>query len=170
MGTMNSYLTRLDGEIAATVARISPDQLVQACDGKWTILEILEHLLLTYSGTAKGFQRILTAGQVRVTPPSFYQRVAAFAVVGLRYFPEGRKSPPQAQPSGMSAEQVTTRIRPQIFEMGRLASECESRFGNVPILGHLILGALNVSQWRKFHLAHGHHHCRQIARRLQTSH
>jgi hypothetical protein len=161
---MNSYLTRLDSEIAATIAGITPDQLVRPCNGKWTILEILEHLLLTYSGTAKGFQRSLSAGQVRVTRPSLYQRVATFAVVGLRYFPEGRKSQPQAQPGRMSAEQVMAQIRPQIAEMDSLASECESRFGNVRILDHPILGALTVSQWRKFHLAHGHHHCQQIGR------
>lgn len=165
---MNPHLERLDGEIAFVLGKIAPDQLVQSWNGKWTILEILEHLLLTYTATGKGFQRALNTGQTRTSTPSMYQRLASFLVINVGYFPEGRKSPPQALPGGMSAEDVLNQIRPQLAEMDRLATECEKKFGNVRVLDHPIFGGLNIAQWRKFHATHGHHHCRQILARLET--
>ena len=165
---MNPHLERLDREIASVIEKIAPHELVQPRNGKWTILQILEHLLLTYTATGKGFQRALTTGQTRASFPSMYQRLASFLVITVGYFPEGRKSPPQALPSGMSVEDVVNQIRPQLAEMDRLATECEKKFGNVRVLDHPIFGGLNTVQWRKFHATHGHHHCRQIMDRVET--
>jgi hypothetical protein len=35
------------------------------------------------------------------------------------------------------------------------------------LLDHVILGPLTVKQWKKFHLAHGLHHLKQIRRRKE---
>jgi len=165
---MNPHLEHLDREIASAIEKVAPHQLVQSWNGKWTIVQILEHLLLTYTATGKGFQRALTMGQTRASSPSIYQRLASFLVITVGYFPEGRKSPPQALPSGMSADDVVNQIRTQLAEMDRLATECEKKFGKVRVLDHPIFGGLNIMQWRKFHATHGRHHCRQILDRLKT--
>jgi len=44
--------------------------------------------------------------------------------------------------------------------------EAEDRWGKGPIAMHLIMGPLNAEQWRKFHYCHGHHHVRQMLKRI----
>jgi hypothetical protein len=92
--------------------------------------------------------------------------VAAAAVTGLGYLPGGRKSPDQVLPRGMSVEKVVADIGPQIAAMDKLITQCEERYGSrTKILDHPVLGPLTARQWRRFHLAHGRHHVRQILQR-----
>jgi hypothetical protein len=95
--------------------------------------------------------------------------VAAIAVTELGFFPKGRKSPDQVRPRGMSAEKVVAEIGPQIAAMDRIIAQCEERYGSrIKVLDHPVLGPLTARQWRKFHLAHGRHHMKQISR-LKTT-
>ena len=43
--------------------------------GKWSVAEILEHLYLTYTGTSKGFSRLLDSGKASDKLPTFKQRM-----------------------------------------------------------------------------------------------
>jgi hypothetical protein len=45
----------------------------------------------------------------------------------------------------------------------------EERWGEGPVAIHMILGPLNAKQWRKFHYVHGHHHVRQMKKRIGKS-
>ncbi len=160
---MDPGLQRLQQEIASAVAELSPEQYTSHPPGKWCIAEILEHLYLTYTGTVKGFQRVVEAGKPLATTQSWAQRGRALVVVGFGYRPSGRQAPPVARPRGLPTEQVRAEIGLKIAEMDDIMARCEKNLGSRrKLLDHPILGPLTTSQWRKFHLVHGLHHLKQI--------
>jgi hypothetical protein len=163
---MDSYLERLQQVITSAISDMNSQELTRRLDGKWNAVEVLEHLYLTYTGTQKAFERCLKAGKPLAGLPTFRQRVAAIAVSELGYFPKGRKSPDQVLPRGVPAERIVGEIGPQIATMDKAIAECEERYGSrVKVLDHPVLGPLTARQWRKFHLAHGRHHAKQIVAR-----
>jgi DinB family protein len=167
---MDSYLERLHQAITCATRDLSNEELTRRLERKWSVAEVLEHLYLTYTGTQKAFERCLKAGKPLAGVPTFKQRVAATAVTELGYFPKGRKSPDQVLPKGMSVEKVVADIGPQIAAMDKVIAQCEERYGSrIKVLDHPILGPLTARQWRKFHLAHGRHHVKQILERRKAA-
>ncbi len=132
--------------------------------GKWSAVEVLEHLYLTYTGTIKGLERVLAAGKPLVTPSTWAHRRRRWVVLGFGYLPSGREAPPFSRPRGAAAEKVLAEIGPKIAEMDVMIARCEAGFGRGILLDHPILGPLSGAQWRKFHLVHGRHHVKQIRR------
>ncbi len=167
---MDSYLERLHQAIASATKDMSSEQLTRRWERKWSVAEVLEHLYLTYTGTQKAFERCLRAGKPLAGVPTFKQRVAATAVTELGYFPNGRKSPEQVLPQGMSTEKILAGIGPQIAAMDQVIAQCEERYGSrIKVLDHPVLGPLTARQWRKFHLAHGRHHVKQIMKQRRLA-
>ena len=166
---MDSYLERLRDAIASAIRGMSSEDLTRRPEGKWSAAEILEHLSLTYTGTQKAFERCLKAGKPLGGVPTFKQRLATAAVTEFGYFPQGRKSPDQVHPRGIAAEKVVAEICPQIAAMDTAIAQCEESYGaRVKVLDHPVLGPLTARQWRKFHLAHGQHHVKQIWQRRKS--
>jgi hypothetical protein len=160
---METHLQRLQKEIAAAVEELSAEELDRRAPGKWCAGEVLEHLYLTYTGTIKGFSRVMESGKLATTPASWKQRGRKLVVLGLGYLPSGREAPAMTRPKGLPREKVLAEIEGQIAEMERMIRQCEERFGSgKQLLDHPILGALTGGQWRKFHLVHGRHHLKQI--------
>ena len=166
---MDPHLERLQQEIAAAVADLSAEQLSAHPPGKWCAAEVLEHLYLTYTGTIKGFERVVEAGKPLATSAqSWTQRGRTLVVLGLGYLPPGREAPPVARPQGLPPEKVLAEIEAKIAEMDDIIGRCEEKFGaGSKLLDHPILGPLTGAQWRKFHLVHGLHHVKQIRRLRQ---
>lgn len=162
---MDPLLQRLRQEIETAIAGLSAEQLTQHRPGKWSASEVLEHLYLTYTGTAKGFQRVAEAGKPLATMQSWVQRGRALVAVGFGYLPTGRKSPAVARPRGLPPEQVRAGIAGKILEMDESIARCEAKFGKRrKLLDHPVLGPLSGVEWRKFHLVHGLHHVKQLRR------
>jgi hypothetical protein len=161
---VDPHLEKLQREIATALAGLPAGHLGQHPPGKWCAAEVLEHLYLTYTGTIKGFERMLEAGKPNVTPPTFKQRVGKVVVIGFGHLPSGREAPKMARPRGLPAEKVLAEIVPKIAEMDAFLSCCEERMGRGKLLDHPILGPLTVAEWKKFHLVHGRHHVKQIQR------
>lgn len=160
---MDPHLERLHREIGAVVTGLTNVDMRPQPAGKWSAAEILEHLYLTYTGTVKGFRRMLEAGKPLARKPTWKNRVQAFVVVGFGYMPVGREAPAQARPRGIAVETVLTEIVPEIARMDEIITQSETRFGRrLKVLDHPILGPFSTSQWRKFHLVHGMHHLKQI--------
>jgi len=159
---MDHHLAQLQQEILAVVSGITPERLHRRRPGKWCTAEILEHLYLTYTGTTKGFQRVMEAKRSLATLPTWRQRARKVVIFGLNYFPSGRQAPPVARPRGLAEEKVVAEITPKISEMDEIISACEQSLGRGELLDHPILGPLTAAQWRKFHLLHGRHHLKQI--------
>lgn len=163
---MDPHLERLQREIASTIAGLSAEQLNRRAPGKWSVGEVLEHLYLTYTGTSKGFERVVQAGKLTVTSATWRQRGRKFVVLGFSYLPSGREAPPFARPKGLLSEKVKEEIAQKIAEMDAAIARCEEKFGTSnQLLDHPILGPLTGAQWRKFHLVHGRHHLKQIEQR-----
>jgi hypothetical protein len=161
---MNIVLETLQRELSSAIAGLSAEEMDRHPPGKWCVAEVLEHLYLTYNGTAKGLERVLDAGKSLATRASFKQRIGRLVVTGFSYMPEGRKAPPTATPGRLPREKVLAEIAGKIAEMDAVMSRCESKVGTGMVLDHPILGPLTAAQWRKFHLVHGRHHLKQIRR------
>jgi DinB superfamily len=160
---MDAYLQRLQKAIASATDGMTTEDLHRHPEGKWSTAEVLEHLYLTYTGTAKAFERCLSEGKSRARTPRLKDRISAFVVIGLGHLPEGRKAPDHAQPRGRVVGEVVGEIGRCISDMDDLISQCEARFGRrTRVLDHPFLGPLTARQWRKFHWVHGRHHLKQI--------
>jgi hypothetical protein len=162
---MDSRLEDLKQALDSAVEGMSSEQLNWHPPDKWCAAEVLEHLYLTYTGTIKGFEKLMQAGRPPSTRASMRHYIRTFVVVGLGHMPTGRKSPAVAQPRGLPAEKVLTEVGTKLVAMDAIIAECEARFGRrVDLLDHPILGPLTATQWRKFHLVHGRHHQKQLLR------
>jgi hypothetical protein len=161
---MDSKLETLQQILRAATEGMSETDLNWHPEGKWCTAEVLEHLYLTYTGTIKGFERMLDAGKPNTTPASLKHRLRSLVVFGFNYLPPGRKSPQQAMPGRLPREKVRAEVGEKIGTMGEVIRQSELRFGLGPILDHPILGPLTAEQWRRFHLIHGRHHEKQIER------
>ena len=160
---MDPHLEKLRTEVATVMTGLDKEEMLRHPPGKWCAAEILEHLYLTYTGTVKGFGRVLDAGKPLGGKPSWKNRAQAWVVVGFGYMPGGREAPAHARPRGTATEKLLTEIGPEIAKMDTLISQSESLFGkNAKVLDHPFLGPFSAAQWRKFHLVHGLHHVKQI--------
>ncbi len=165
-GASKAAIQKLQDQLQARAAAMSDVDSRHRTDGKWSVAEILEHLYLTYTGTIKGLNRVLEAGKPLARRPTVKDRLAAFVVTGLGYLPEGRKAPVMTAPKGIDVTTLRAQIGAQIATMNELLSVCARRYGSrTRILDHPVLGPLTADGWRKFHVAHGRHHLKQIERR-----
>jgi hypothetical protein len=163
---MNTYLQRLQNAITSATRETSDSDLTRPpAEGKWSPAEVLEHLALTYKGTAKNLERSLIAGRPLGGAPTLKQRLTNILVLDLGYFPSGRKSPEAAKPKGMAGEQITSEINGALANMTDVIGKCENKFGDhAHAADHPILGPITMQQWQKFHWVHGRHHIKQILR------
>lgn len=160
---VNHHLRRLRKEIESAIVGLWAEEWIWHPPGKWCAAEVLEHLYLTYTGTIRGFAKVVEAGKPMATQSTWIHRGRTLIVLGFGYFPNGRESPQVARPRGVPAEKVMAEIGPKITEMDEIVSNCEKKFGSrTNLLDHPILGPLTGSQWKKFHLVHGLHHVNQI--------
>jgi hypothetical protein len=159
---MDSRLATLQQELQSVAAGMSDDQMQWHPEGKWCAAEILEHLYLAFTGTVKGFERVLAAGRPLSTNLTLRNRVQTAIVLTFNYLPEGRKAPKQTVPRGLPPQQVKAQTSDVITAMDAIITQCESRLGRGKLLDHPILGPFSADQWRKFHLLHGRHHAKQI--------
>ena len=98
---MDRYLERAATLLHDSAGRLSEVELTEHAEGQWSIAETIEHLARTFSGTSKGFERVLAAGAPAATHASFRSRAASLLVIDCGYFPKGRKSPAVAVPRGI---------------------------------------------------------------------
>jgi hypothetical protein len=168
---MNSNLTQLQREIATSLHRLDATQTQfqpPTHPHKWSIQQIIEHLLLTYSSTETAISARLAKRTPTRARPTLTHRVFQFAVTRCGYFPTGRAAPPMVTPqsithplSGADLAKATAR---HLADLDLLFNEAETLFGPASqCASHTVLGPLNLGQWRKFHLVHGEHHLKQIA-------
>lgn len=152
--------------IREAVAGLTPAQLGWQPPGKWSAAEILEHLQMSFSASAARLERAVEKGTPLVKPDTWRQRLGAFVVVGLGYFPTGHQAPEYVQPAGMPAAGVLQAAVAALERFDTAAARCGEVFGpDTKVTSHPILGAFTVKQWRRFHRVHTAHHLKQIADR-----
>jgi hypothetical protein len=167
---MNPTLYRLQSEIASTLHGLDATQTqLRPPSGKhkWSIQQIIEHLLLTYSGTEMAISARLVKGTPTRARPNLPQHIGQYTLIRLGYFPRGRKAPPLVTPADtahpLSGEELAEAAADYIGRLDILCTEAERIFGSANrFASHMVLGPLSVDQWRRFQLIHGEHHLRQI--------
>jgi DinB superfamily len=160
---MDSRLDELRRSLESAVEGMSNEQWTCHPPGKWCAAQVLEHLYLTYTGTIKGFERVIASGKPLGSRPSMADRVRTLVVVGLGHMPGGVTAPKVTIPKGLPPETVRIEFGAKIAEMDAIIAQCEVRFGGqVYVLDHPILGPLTAPQWRKLHVVHGRHHHKQL--------
>jgi DinB superfamily len=175
---MNSTLQQLQREIADSLHNLDATQTQlhpPSRPNKWSIQQIIEHLLLTYSSTETAINARLTKRTPTRARPTLTHRVFQFAVTRCGYFPTGREAPemvtPQPTTHTLSGEDLTQAAAEHLARLDLLFTEAETLFGPATqCASHAILGPLNIDQWRKFQLVHGEHHLKQIAAIRKTHH
>ena len=166
---MDSTLQRVQEAIEAAAGGMSAGQLVQHPEGKWSAAGILEHLSITFGGTARLMRKCLEGGKPLASASTLKQRLAVMLVTGWGYFPTGRPAPEFSRPKGLDGETALHTILQNLATMDQALAECEQRFGSaVKIADHVVLGPLTIPQWRRFHLVHTRHHMKQIERLRQS--
>jgi hypothetical protein len=144
-----------------------PDALQRAPAGKWNSLQILEHLLLSYTATTKGLLRTMDAGRPERVGRSLGQRVRGAYVLGLGRFPAGVEAPKHTVPGKGLGEDPLRRFNDALVAMDATLADAEKRFGaRTRVLVHPVLGPLTAQQWRRFHQVHGRHHLKQLDARV----
>lgn len=162
---MHPTLDQLRTALANATRDMSAAEWILHSPGKWNSGEILEHLNRTYLGTIKGCERCLASGKPIASGDRAEKRWQRLLSVAIGYIPPGRKSPERALPRGADPERTAGEIFENIARMDKAINDCASQFGSgTPLMDHPALGPLTAGEWRKFHLAHGKHHARQIVR------
>jgi len=95
------------------------------------------------------------------------ETIAAFFVLGLRWFPPGRKAPSRTTPDA----QITRRVAESHFLAGiagwvRVERELLPARSQDLFVKHPRLGDLTIPEWIRFHGIHVRHHARQIRARI----
>jgi len=163
--TLREELERMLGGLDARQTQLRPG----GDEARWSIQQTVRHLLLTYAATERAIEaRILKGTGTRATP-SIAQRIGQIVIVRAGLFPPGRKAPEMvtpaaneaAVPGGVLIEQIGAALK----SMDQRVIAGEKLFGaDQPAVRHVVLGPMNFGQWRRFHLIHGRHHMKLIAR------
>jgi hypothetical protein len=168
---MNSTLLQLRHEIAASLYSLNATETQlrpPSRPSKWSIQQIIEHLLLTYSSTETAINARLAKRTPTRARPTLTHRVFQIAVTRCGYFPTGRKAPeivtPPLTTHPLCGEDLAQAAAEHLAHLDLLFAEAETLFGPASqCASHAVLGPLNINQWRKFQLIHGEHHLKQIA-------
>jgi len=155
-------------EANSAMSAASVDALSHAVNGKWSPLQVLEHLVLSYTATTKGLLRAMETGRPERSRRTFGHRMRGVYVFGLGRFPAGVEAPKHTVPRDSLGTEPLRRFNDALVAMDASLADAERRFGHrTRVLFHPILGPLTAQQWRRFHLVHGRHHLKQIEARLK---
>lgn len=160
---MDFYLKRALDLIEQETNGMTVQQLAWSRDGKWSAVQILEHLSLAFSSTGKMMDRCLRQGHADARPATLRERLIILGVVGMGVFPNGRPAPAWTRPRGLDPEKAVQTISAALVDMDAKIAAAEERFGSATIAVHPVIGPLSAKQWRKFHWVHTRHHMRQIS-------
>lgn len=160
---MHPTTKQIRDAIANSTDGLSENQMREHPEGKWDAAAILEHLALTFGGTARVMQKCIGAGKPLATSTTIKQRLGQIVVLTFSHIPHGRKAPKQVVPSGIGGREALQLIFANLEKMDQALAQCEQRFGSkVKIADHPVLGPIPLSGWRKFHLLHTRHHMKQV--------
>ena len=164
---MSPELEFIRREAERTAGSASLDDLSRSPSDKWSPLQILEHLVLTYTATTRGLLRTMESGRPEPVQRTFSHRLRGFYVLGLGKFPGGIEAPKHTVPRAGLGDEPLRRFNDALGAMDASLTDAERRFGQrTRVLPHPMLGPLTTRQWRRFHNVHGRHHLKQISARL----
>lgn len=174
-------LQHLQQELSAALAtldarqtQLRPASAAADATPRWTIQQIVGHLLLSYQATTAAMEARLAKATPTKAKPTPSQRLWQFLLLRLQHFPGGLPAPeavtpkPEAKP--LDGPLLVAEVSAALATMAQRIDAAEHLFGpDLQAVSHMRLGPMNVAQWRRFHLVHGRHHLRQINRILSAN-
>jgi hypothetical protein len=159
------HLRRAWKLVESAIEGMTVEQMSWSPEGKWSSVNLIEHLSLSFMVTVKAGKMVLRQGETGLLPPTWRQRWLAFRVITLGYFPMRVIAPRMVSPRGQSLEDAKQGLLANLIEMDEIMVNCEHKFGSsIGVLAHPYLGPLSISQWRRFHLFHVRRHMKQLHR------
>jgi len=163
--SLSPVLQQAQDAIDSATRGMTDEQMHWHPEGKWSAVELVEHLALSYSRSAIGMKKSISENPEKLRRATVKERVGKLLLFGFSYIPPGRKSPEAIHPKGMNVGDALATARRSLSLVDHTLNECEDRLGSgTPLYTHPVLGPLTAIQWRRFHLVHTLHHTRQIDR------
>jgi hypothetical protein len=135
--------------------------------GTWTAGQIVAHLEAAMRTSADGFERRAALAPAAPRPPAPAQRLAQLVLLGVGWFPSGRRSPDVALPPARPERSATeAALRESVARLLDLEARLLPARARDLALRHPVLGDLTLPQWLRFHVVHARHHVPQIRARL----
>jgi hypothetical protein len=160
---MNKWLAHIEAMVNDATHGMTEAQLAWHPEGKWSTAQILEHLMKTYKGTSRGFEKAVEAGKSLATRATPWQHFARMTVVNFGYFPSGRKSPALVVPGeDCKGAETLACLRTELAKLIEAQKIAEEKFSGTKIVDHPVMGPLTPEEWAKFHYVHAKHHMRQV--------
>ena len=156
--------------LSGATDRLTSDDLARRRrPDRWSVAEILDHLLKTYASTAYILNRCVEKGTPKGRRATLRERLTSWIVLGLERFPTGVLTPEVAVPSPHPRSTVRGDALTALALFDVAATAAQQRFGaRTKLANHPVLGPFDADQWRKFHLVHTRHHMKQITRLLRA--
>lgn len=164
---MDETFKTLAARLTRSISDLDSNETQARSPRTWSIQQIVEHLMLTYSSTEALIADRIAKGRPTQASLSLLQRCGQVYVIRLGLFPGGVQAPaavtPSTDPIPLSGEQLAWTTTEQLCTLDAMLGKAASMFGERNrFASHVILGPLTPRQWRLFHLAHGLHHINQI--------
>jgi len=150
--------------VLGLVSGLSDAEFAARAEGEWSIAEILEHMILSETGTSKVIRKVLKENAGKLPPYP-----ADDSVLTVRSFPglseKGGKAPEAALPKGtMGKEEILALAagsRAQTLQSLAMLAAVDPRSGEFP---QPLFGSMNLYEWAKLViLEHQRQHHAQIA-------
>jgi hypothetical protein len=165
MGTAIMNFQDVPDYLLAPLAGSPSDAWFAAPGGKWSPAEIIDHLANAMELSAKTFASRLEKPPMARRPRTMKQRVGGFLLLGLGYFPSGRKAPEATVPAARPDRQATeAKLRAACAAWLELQRALEGRADL--FVKHPVLGDLTAAEFMRFHVRHAEHHRKQIVERM----
>ena len=159
-------LSSLESLVLDPLREVSPAVWRNAPEGKWSLVQIVEHLAIAFDLVANGFASLPEDEEKeREATPS--QAVMRHALLGSGELPKGMRAPDISEPSeDPEPELVIARFRMGIERTRALLDDWPEERQVKLFLRHPVLGDLNLPEWVRFHFVHCTLHARQIEKRM----
>jgi len=149
--------------VLCLVSGLSDAEFAARAEGEWSIGEILEHMILSETGTSKVIRKVLKENAGKLPPYP-----ADDSVLAVRPLPpseNGGKAPEAALPKGTTGKEelltLAAASRAQTLQSLAMLATVDPRSGEFP---QPLFGSMNLYEWAKLIiLEHQRQHHAQIA-------
>ena len=139
----------------------------RAPPGKWTPVQIVEHLTKGLDQSSRRFDERRSKPPMRRRPRTWLGFFAYQSIIRLGWFPTGFTAPDGTEPAD----------RPDPTAVQRIFRDAHARFLDLEreilparrvdlFVKHPVLGDLTLEEWMRFHTVHARHHLKQMHHRL----
>jgi len=141
----------------------------RAPGGKWSPVQIVEHLALGLDLSSRRFEERRAKPAMRRRPRALWQLAGYVLLAKVGWWPPGRKAPEMTKPMERpDRAAVERKFRESVERFLKLEREILPARAADLYVKHPVLGDLTIPEWMRFHVKHAAHHRKQILERLAS--